>query len=115
MARRLWRQNEAVLNLAPTGSAGVLNPGGRTHHSVTKQGKVAKKDKPTARVADYPLAAQPLEALRRLTGNEGARVACVVNLDEDGMIAAEDLAWIDGRLNEACLEPARRLDVSFGG
>ena len=115
IARRLWQQNEAVLNLAPTGSAGVLNPGGRTWHSVTKEGKVAKKDKRTACVADYPLAPQPLEALRRLTGNQGARVARVVNLDEDGMIAAENLAWIDGRLNEACLSKPLPPDVSFGG
>ena len=96
----------------------MLNPGGRTWHSITPAGEVPRKHRATFTVHDAPLGAQPMDRLRRLTGERGRRAARVFNLDEDGMISSEDIAWIDARLGQACLSslpPSARQLTSFGG
>ena len=67
ITRRLFGYNSSVMNLAPTGAAAILLPGGRTVHSVINVPRSSKKN-PVNSLTDKPLSRQALAKLRDLTG-----------------------------------------------
>ena len=67
IACRIFKQNGAVMNLAPTGAASVLLPRGRTVHSTTPIPRYSKTTK-DAQLSDHPLKDYSLKSLKQLIG-----------------------------------------------
>ena len=90
--RRLFGRNASVMNLAPTGAASVLLPGGRTLHSVTPiPGN--KKQVKTAQLSDYPMSDKSLKKLRYVTGTKDDMKLIGLNIDERAMNPKENITW----------------------
>ena len=104
IARRLFRRNGAVMNLAPTGSASNLLPDGRTIHSTLPPlSKSKMKANLSAQMCDYPMGTKNLERLRRLIGydkNSKTHQLRCLNMDERSMFSHRLLAWSSQRLCE---------------
>ena len=54
IARRLFRRNNAVMNLAPTGAASILLPNGKTVHSTTNIPRKHTKNGKSIQLSDIP-------------------------------------------------------------
>ena len=104
IARRLFRRNNAVMNLAPTGAASILLPNGKTVHSTTNIPRKHTKNGKSIQLLDVPLSSKALRQLREKTGsvleNEQMKLI-LLNLDERGMYSARNLAWCCQRFKES--------------
>uniref|UniRef100_A0A7M5XH24 ATP-dependent DNA helicase n=2 Tax=Clytia hemisphaerica TaxID=252671 RepID=A0A7M5XH24_9CNID len=112
IARRLRQRNNAVLNLAPTGTASLLLPGGRTVHSITPPlSKSKTNDLKSAQMSDYPLKGKALKKLCETIGykNKGLELA-VLNMDERSMFSKGLLGWTSERFSQA----TNNYDNTFG-
>ena len=92
IARRLFRKNNAVMNLLPSG---------RTLHSTTPIPRKSKENK-HASLSDFPMKNEALMKLRDLTGMLETGVnLMVLNSDELGMQSHRMLGWCSQRFKEA--------------
>ena len=112
LARRMFRKNNAVMNLAPSGSAANLLPDGRTVHSTLPPlRKIKKQDRNTAQLSDYPMNNKALLKLRNLISyDNGSHQLICLNMDERSMFSHSLLAWSSQRLCEA----TNQNEFSFG-
>ena len=112
IARRLRQRNNAVLNLAPTGTASLLLPGGRTVHSTTPPlSKSKTNDLKSAQMSDYPLKQKALKKLRETIGYKGKELELtVLNMDERSMFSKRLLGWTSERFSQV----TNNYDHTFG-
>ena len=101
LCRRLQKGNKSVLNLAPTGAASILLPGGRTIHSVTNIPRLKKDSKQSVCINDEPLGPVKMKDLKTVIGTGDALSLVSLNIDERGMIGQNTLAWCSARLSAA--------------
>lgn len=100
VTRRLFQDNDSVMNLAPTGTASVLLPQGRTVSSITpipRNRKVSRHRK----LSEIPLEDNSMQKLRKLTGTGLTLKLKCLNLDERSQYSKRDLGWSNQRFNEA--------------
>ena len=113
IARRMEGRNNAVLNLAPTGSAANLLPMGRTVHS-TAPPKRNTKNSNTVQMSDYPLSIKKYKnhkKLQQIVGlQEHQTQLKVLNIDERSMFSKSFLGWCSQRFTEV----TNNNDNSFG-
>ena len=105
IARRIFKRNGAVMNLALTGSASNLLPDGRTVHSTLPPlSKLKKKDLASAQMTDYPMTCKELKKLRQIIGHDSEseeHKLSMLNMDERSIFSHRLLAWSSQRLCEA--------------
>ena len=115
LVRRIFKSNQAVLNVAPTGAAAVLLPDGGTIHStvhIPQKGRSSKTDT----VYDHPMSAERMKAIKALVMNSDDKIKLFcINADERGMIGQKTLAWFHQRFCELSnLLLDKESDVPFG-
>ena len=100
LTRRLFKKNLSVLNLAPTGSASVIIPEGRTIHSVVN---IPSQGKEFAKLSmnEQKMNVKSLKTLKSFTVDEHNKLVLrCINADEYGMYGQHLMAWFNQRFVE---------------